>query len=127
MEKSLALAMEFALTLRRVLKILIAIVLYFSLLVPMDVFAWDPSQVAFLKRYSYLNGHRSSAVWFWVGAVNSIVYRSIMKPVPPGNKVIVVNGITYYYDGTYYYQSYPGGYVVVENPTVNMASKTSGR
>ena len=50
--------------------------------------------------------------WGWFGA--GLAVGAIVSTLPPYYQLVYVNGAPYYYDGTYYYQSYPSGYVVVQ-------------
>lgn len=50
--------------------------------------------------------------WGWFGA--GLAAGAIVSALPPYYQLVYVGGVPYYYDGTYYYQSYPSGYVVVQ-------------
>ena len=60
------------------------------------------------ERYRYHDGG------YWLGGALAagLVAGAIIESLPP--RVTYVNG--YYYDGTYYYQQTPNGYVVVASP-----------
>lgn len=62
--------------------------------------------------YYWRDGH------WWVGdVIAAITLGTIIATLPPRYEAVYVGGVTYYYDGVYYYQRYPTGYVVVANPT----------
>ena len=71
------------------------------------------------RGYHYYGGH------WWLGdaVVAGLVAGAIITGLPPRCNTVYVGGAPYYYDGTYYYQSGPAGYVVVQPaaPPVVMA------
>jgi len=64
------------------------------------------------RGYHYYGGH------WWLGdtIVAGLVAGTIIATLPPHYRTVYVGGVPYYYDGTYYYQSGPTGYVVVQQP-----------
>ena len=62
------------------------------------------------RGYHYYGGH------WWLGdtIVAGLVAGTIIATLPPHYRTVYVGGVPYYYDGTYYYQSGPTGYVVVQ-------------
>lgn len=61
-------------------------------------------------RYEYRGGH------YWLGGaiVGGLVAGAILASLPERHDIVYVGGVQYWYDGTYYYQSTPNGYVVVQ-------------
>jgi len=61
-------------------------------------------------RYEYRDGH------YWLGGVivGALVVGSIIASLPPRHDVVYIGGTQYYYDGVYYYQVTPSGYVVAQ-------------
>jgi hypothetical protein len=59
--------------------------------------------------YRFTGGHW----WFGDAVVTGLVVGAVVESLPP-HEVVYVNDVPYYYDGTYYYQTCPDGYVVVE-------------
>ena len=61
------------------------------------------------RGYEYRNG-----AWFLGGVAAVLVAGAIIESLPPRHDIVYVGGTPYYYDGTYYYQQTPDGYVVVQ-------------
>jgi len=64
------------------------------------------------RGYHYYEGH------WWLGdtIVAGLAAGVILATLPPHCRTVYVGGVHYYYDGTYYYQRGPSGYVVVQPP-----------
>ncbi|MGA2091014.1 MAG: hypothetical protein ABSH12_06100 [Endomicrobiales bacterium] len=60
--------------------------------------------------YYFRGGH------WWLGdaIVEGLVVGTVIATLPPHCSTVYVGGIPYYFDGTYYYQGSPNGYVVVQ-------------
>ena len=69
--------------------------------------------------YNYNNGryYRSGWTWFGIGAT-ALAIGAVIASLSPRREVIVVNGLTYYYDDGVYYRPYSGGYIVVQQPVL---------
>ncbi|MDD5618155.1 MAG: hypothetical protein PHG69_03595 [Candidatus Omnitrophica bacterium] len=65
------------------------------------------------RGYHWYNGY------WWLGdaIVAGLVIGATLSSLPPNYKTVYVKGARYYYDGVYYYQPAPLGYVVVADPT----------
>ena len=62
------------------------------------------------RGYRYDRGH------WWLGdsIIAGLAVGTILATLPPHYSTVYVGNVPYYYDGTYYYQSGPSGYVVVQ-------------
>ena len=85
------------------------------LLVAVMLFSVDPAYAWYGwghhdRGYRYYRGH------WWLGdaVVAGLVAGAIITALPPRCNTVYIGGAPYYYDGTYYYQSGPSGYVVVQ-------------
>jgi hypothetical protein len=69
--------------------------------------------------YYYSGGH------WWIGdtMVAGLEMGAVVEDLPPQYTTVYINGANYFYDGTYYYQSCPTGYMVVQpgesQPVIN--------
>ena len=73
------------------------------------LYAW-PGDYRHPRGYHYYGGR------WWLGdaIVAGLVAGTIIATLPPHYRTVYVGGVPYYYDGTYYYQNCPSGYVVVQ-------------
>ncbi|MDP2922974.1 MAG: hypothetical protein Q8O30_04560 [Candidatus Omnitrophota bacterium] len=62
--------------------------------------------------------------WLGEAIVEGLVIGATISALPPDYKVVYIGRTPYYYDGVYYYQAGPSGYVVV-NPQVAPAVVTT--
>jgi hypothetical protein len=76
-----------------------------------NAFAWGGH-----GHYYYRGGRWYNGGWFWGGVATGLVIGATVASLPPYYNTVYVGGVPYYYDGTYYYQSGPTGYVVVQQP-----------
>jgi len=62
------------------------------------------------RGYHYYQGH------WWMGdaVVAGLVLGAAIAELPPRCRVVYMGGVPYYYDGLYYFQRGPAGYVVVQ-------------
>lgn len=74
-----------------------------------SAYAW-PGDYHHPRGYHYYGGH------WWLGdaLVAGLVAGTIIATLPPHYSTVYVGNVPYYYDGTYYYQRGPSGYVVVQ-------------
>ncbi len=71
------------------------------------------------EAYHWRGGHWYRSGWFWGGAVvSALALGALVASLPPRYTVVRTGGLTYYYDGSYYYRACPGGYEVVPAPVV---------
>jgi hypothetical protein len=61
-------------------------------------------------RYRYHDG----GWWLGGAVVTGLAVGAIIESLPPRHDILYVGGNPYYFDGTYYYQQTPQGYVVVQ-------------
>ena len=85
------------------------------LLVAVMLFSVDPAYAWYGwghhdRGYRYYRGH------WWLGdtMVAGLVVGAVVAGLPPYCRTVYVGGVPYYYDGMYYYQAGPAGYVVVQ-------------
>jgi hypothetical protein len=73
--------------------------------------------------YHHPRGYHYYRNNWWLGdaIVTSLALGTVLTSLPPSYRLVYINGYPYYYDGLYYYQAAPEGYVVV-NPTIVQAS-----
>ena len=90
-----------------------------SMLLSSCAYAWGWGHdrgYAHHDRYEYHDGH------YWVGGAifaGALVAGAIIASLPPRHDIVYIGGARYYWDGQYYYQDTPSGYVVVQpTPTV---------
>jgi hypothetical protein len=76
------------------------------------------STPAFAGRYYAHRGHfyHRSVAGFGIGAVTGALLAGAIIANRPTEKIVYVNSRPYYYDGSYYYQPCPQGYVIVQPP-----------
>ena len=89
--------------------VMISLCLTVSLLAS-NAFAWNDGRYHHPRGYHLYKGH------WWLGdtLLAGLVAGAIITTLPPRCRTVYVGGNPYYYDGTYYYQSGPSGYVVVQ-------------
>ena len=90
------------------MKKLVAFLLAFVILLSFSsTYAWD---------YHHPRGYHWYGGRWWLGdaIVAGLVAGTIIATLPPHYRTVYVGGVPYYYDGTYYYQNCPSGYVVVQ-------------
>jgi hypothetical protein len=77
-----------------------------AVMVSCNAFAWGWGR----HGYYYSGGN------WWLGnaIVAGLVAGAVVASLPPRCETVYVGGYPYYYDGSYYYQRSPNGYVVVE-------------
>ena len=94
------------------MKRVLALMLILVLCVSNISYAWPDRD----RGWGHRDGYRYHDGGWWVGGalVGGLALGAIIASLPP--RVTYVNG--YYYDGTYYYQQTPDGYVVVEPSVV---------
>ncbi len=96
---------------------IIAILVFAFLLSSSNAFAWGHG-----GRYYWHGGGWHRDGWFWGGvAVSALTVGAVVASLPPHYKVVYTGNAPYYYDGTYYYQSYPNGYVIMAPPVIQPA------
>ena len=77
-----------------------------------SVYAWDRDD-HHSREYHYDRGH------WWLGdsILAGLAVGTILATLPPHYSTVYVGNVPYYYDGAYYYQRGPSGYVVVQPVT----------
>ena len=94
---------------KRIAAFLFAVILLFSV---SPAYAWPGWGYHHPSEHHWYRGH------WWLGEslVDRLVVGTIVASLPPSPKVVYVNNVPYYYDGTYYFQTCPNGYQVVPAP-----------
>ena len=95
---------------KKLVAVLLAVVMLFSF---SSAYAWHREEYHHPSGYHLYGGH------WWLGdtIVAGLVAGTIIATLPPHCRTVYVGGVSYYYDGTYYYQNSPSGYVVVQPVT----------
>ena len=93
--------------------IIIVLLLAFSLSYS-NAFAWGGHGGH--GHYYYRGDRWYNGGWFWGGFATGLVIGATVATLPPYYQTVYIAGTPYYYDGTYYYQSGPSGYIVVPAP-----------
>jgi len=70
--------------------------------------------------YHHPRGYHWYGGSWWLGdaIIEGLVIGATLSALPPSYRVVYVDRRPYYYDGVYYYQRSPYGYVVVADPTL---------
>ena len=94
---------------KKLLAFLLVAVMLFSF---SSAYAW-PGEYHHPRGYHYYGGH------WWLGdaIVAGLAVGTILVTLPPHYSTVYVGNVPYYYDGAYYYQRGPSGYVVVQPVT----------
>ena len=96
------------------LLIVVVLLLAFTVSYSSNAFAWGGHGGH--GHYYYRGGRWYNDGWFWGGIATGLVIGATIATLPPYYQTVYVGGVPYYYDGTYYYQGGPTGYVVVPTP-----------
>jgi hypothetical protein len=91
---------------KKVITFLLIAIMLFSI---SPAFAWH-NDYHHPRGYHYYKGR------WWLGdaIVAGIALGTIIAELPPHCKTVYVGGVPYYYDGMYYFQRGPAGYIVVQ-------------